>query len=72
MSIPQSTNFPHTAALNVSEAARQVAVAAATIQAAARTAEITHYRACLASAVANNCGATQFINALRELGTGGT
>ena len=29
---------------------------------------VTHYRACIASALANNCGVEPFITALRTLG----
>jgi hypothetical protein len=51
---------------------RQGAVAAAIgNQATIRTAEIVHYRACLASALANNCQPGVFIRALMDLGTGG-
>lgn len=72
MSKVSSGNKTNDDAITNSEATRQIAVAAATTQSAARTADIAHYRACVASALANNCGATQFINALRELGTGGS
>lgn len=72
MSKVSSGNKTNDDAVTNSEATRQIAVAAATIQSTARTAEIVHYRACLASALANNCGATQFITALKELGTGGS
>jgi hypothetical protein len=58
----------HAATCAASEAVRQVVVAAATTQAAARAADIAHYRACFASAKANSCGTDVFVNALRELG----
>jgi hypothetical protein len=58
----------HAATVNASEGQRQVAVAAATTQAAARSAEITHYQTCLASALANGCGSDPFRSALRTLG----
>jgi hypothetical protein len=64
----------HAAACNASEATRQVAISAASTQAAAKAADIAHYRNCRASAIANNNGAgvEQFAVALRELGTGGS
>jgi hypothetical protein len=40
-------------------------------QQATRAADIAFYRACLASANANNVNPHQFIAALQELGTGG-
>ena len=61
----------HAAAVNASEAVRQVAVAAATTQVAVNTAEITHNRTCLASAIANNCGSDTYRSVLRSLGAGG-
>ena len=70
MSKIQSGNAPHDTACAAAETTRQAAVSGAT-QSAAKTAEIAFYRTCLASALANGCGATTFINALRELGTGG-
>ena len=60
---------PHDDVLALSEQTRQTACVGAT-QAVCRTAEIAHYRTCLASAIANNCGVTQFVRALQELGTG--
>jgi hypothetical protein len=65
-------NRTHQANLLASEATRQAAAAAATTQAAMRTADIAHYRTCLASAIANNCSTNTFVNALKELGTGGS
>ncbi len=61
----------HAAVVNASEGVRQAAVAAAANQAAARTAEITHYRTCLASALANNCSSDTFRSALRSMNAGG-
>jgi hypothetical protein len=72
MSITRSGNTVHDSACNLSEMTRQGAVAAAIgNQATIRTAEIVHYRACLASALANNCQPGVFIRALMDLGTGG-
>src|SRR5262249_8191999 len=71
MSVIKSGNKNHDDTCNASEAARQVAVAAASTQAAVNAAEITHHRNCLASAKANGCGIEPFVTALRSLGTGG-
>jgi hypothetical protein len=71
MSISKSGNKSHDDAVNAAEGVRQVAVAAASTQAAVNTAEITFYRAAKASALANGCGAEPFISALKQLGTGG-
>jgi hypothetical protein len=65
-------NRAHAAACVASEAVRQVAVAAASTQAAIRAAEIAHYRTCMASAITNKCATDVFITALKELGTGGS
>lgn len=70
MSKVQNGNKTHDDAVTTAEGLRQTAAAGAT-QAATKTADIAAYRAMLASALANNCGATTFITALRELGTGG-
>jgi hypothetical protein len=53
------------------EGTRQTAVAAAATQAVVNSAEITFYRAALASAKANGIGIEPIIAALRSLGTGG-
>ena len=71
MSISKSGNKSHDDAVNAAEGTRQVAVAAASTQAAVNTAEITFYRTALASAKANGCGIEPFVAALRSLGTGG-
>lgn len=70
MSKVSSANIVHDATVTRSEGIYQSAVVGAT-QSAANAAAITHYRACLASAVANSCGVTTFMDALRQLGTGG-
>ena len=72
MSKIQSGNSTHDAACAAADATRSAALAVATTQSAAKTADIACYRTMLASALANSCGPTQFINALKELGTGGT
>lgn len=72
MSITKSGVKAHDDTCNASEMTRQSAVAAATgNQATIRAAEITHYRACLASALANGVQGGVFVDALRTLGTGG-
>lgn len=63
------SNFTHEATVALNEGVRQTAVAGAA-QTAAKTAEITFYRACLASAQTNSCSAGTFLAALRELGVG--
>jgi hypothetical protein len=40
-------------------------------QRATRAADISHYRRCLVSALANNISPAPYTSALRELGTGG-
>jgi hypothetical protein len=50
------------------EITRQAAVKGAT-QAAIKSAEITFYQTCRASAIANNVSPAQFETALQELGT---
>jgi hypothetical protein len=70
MSIIRSGVSSHDATCALSEMQRQVAVSAASSQAAVRSAEITHYRTCLASARTNGCGLDPFLNALHELGPG--
>ena len=72
MSVTRTGVKAHDDACNASEATRQVAVASAANQTAARNAEITHYRTCRASAIANGCSAVPFIQALIDLGTGGS
>jgi hypothetical protein len=72
MSITKGENRVHNDACNLSEGTRQSAVAAATgNQATIRTAEIAHYRACVASALANGVQSGAFVRALQDLGTGG-
>jgi hypothetical protein len=71
MSKVQSGNPVHDAACAAADATLQLALVGAS-QATAKSATITAYRTMRASALANNCGASQFIDALRELGTGGS
>jgi hypothetical protein len=71
MSISKSGNKSHDDTVNTAEGVRQIAVAAAATQAAVNSAEVTFYRAALASAKANGIGIEPFVSALRSLGTGG-
>jgi len=70
MSIVQiPENLAHQANIARSEMLRQVAVSAAgNNQASVRSAELTHARTCLASAIANKCGTSQWTAMLQELG----
>ncbi len=72
MSFTKTENAVHNTALTVAEGVRQAALAAATTMAAARTADIVFHRAGLTSALANGIQPHPWMNALRELGTGGT
>jgi hypothetical protein len=68
MSITKSGNKTHDDSCNLSEMTRQSAVTAATgNQISIRAAEVTFYRACLASAVANGVQAGAFVRALMDL-----
>jgi hypothetical protein len=61
-----SSTFNATA--NAAEGVRQVAVAAATNQAAVISAELTYFRACFKAALANNISPSNFSQALKSLG----
>jgi hypothetical protein len=71
MSVTRTGLASHDSTCNVSEGTRQAAVVAGASQATVRTAEIAHYRACKASAVANGVNPSCFVDALYALGTGG-
>ncbi len=68
MSQVQTGNQAHDAAVNRSYGVLQAALAGMPTQAAVNAAYITHYHACLASAVANKCGTEPFVTALKTLG----
>ena len=68
MSQVKTGNQVHDAAVNKSEGVLQAATVNGAAQPAANTAAIAHYRTCLASALANNCGSEPFRSALRTLG----
>lgn len=73
MAISQTGNRTHDAVVTAAESSRQVAVSAAgNSQAAARAADIAFYRVALASAKQNGLPTGAFIEALMELGTGGS
>jgi hypothetical protein len=58
----------HDDACALAEGIRQVAVAAAgSNMAAARSAEVTYFRTCKASAISNNISPSTFTDALRSL-----
>jgi hypothetical protein len=67
MSTCQSENKAQRDADNAAEQTRQVAVAAASTQAAVIAAEITLYRAAVAAAKANSCSTDVYEAALRSL-----
>jgi hypothetical protein len=64
-------NQTHKGNVSAAESTRQVAVAAASTQASVTSAEISFYRTCRTSALANNVSPTVYIDALKSLGTGG-
>jgi hypothetical protein len=72
MSQSQSGSQAHNTTVNAAEGVRQVAIAAASTQAAANAAEIVMQRACLASALLNGIQPGVYITALKSLGTGGS
>ena len=72
MSKIQSGNATHDQTCAAAAAVQAAAIAVATTQSAAKTADIAYYRTCRASAITNGVGAGQFTQALQELGTGGT
>jgi hypothetical protein len=67
----QSGNPVHDAACAVAAATQAAALAVATTQSAAKTADIAYFRTCRASAITNGVAPVQFVTALVELGTGG-
>jgi len=68
MSAIYSENGTHRQNILNAERTRQAAVVAGATQASVNAAELAFYRSCLSSAIANNCGATDFIMALKALG----
>lgn len=69
-SVVQSGNVAHDTKCQQSLSMLQAAVAAATTQAAVSSAYVTHYKNCLASALANGVNTEVFRVALRQLGAG--
>jgi hypothetical protein len=69
MATNQSDNFAHRTAVNLAEGIRQVSVAAAgSSQSSAVQAEVTFFRACIASAKTNGVPPNHYTEALRSLG----
>lgn len=69
MSQSKTGNVTHDTTVAAAEAARQSAARASGVsQATTKTAEITFYRACLASAKANSIDQGPFLHALWTLG----
>jgi hypothetical protein len=68
MSAIYSENSTHRTNLINAERIRQAAVVAGASQATVMAAEITYYRSCLSSAIANNCNPGEFVEALWALG----
>lgn len=72
MAVHMTGNKNHDDATAKSESVRQAAVVAAgPTQLSVKAADIAHYRSCLASAILNGVNPGIFMQALRELGTGG-
>ena len=73
MSKIQSGNKTHDDACNAADTTRSAVLATPGVtQAQAKTADITYFRACLGSAIANGVQPGIFSDALKQLGTGGT
>jgi hypothetical protein len=80
LAIIKSDHRAHAVTCVASEGNRQNDVAlaifagggSATIAAVVRTAEIAHYRRIIASCLANGWSSSNFTQALRDLGTGGS
>jgi hypothetical protein len=66
MSVVRSGNTTHDKTCADAERKRQSAIAGAS-QAAVRSAEVSYYQTCRASALANGVSPSQFNDALREL-----
>lgn len=71
MSTTNSGNATHDTAVAKSESIRQAATVPGTSPTSVRSADIAHYRTCLASALTNGINPIPFVTALRELGVGG-
>jgi hypothetical protein len=61
-------NQTHKGNVSTAEGVRQVAVAAASTQAAVIAAEATFFRSCISSAKANNVPTSTYIDGLRSIG----
>jgi hypothetical protein len=71
MSTHQTGNKNHDDAVAKAESIRQVAAIPGASQSTVRAADVALYRADLASALANGVNPGCFMQALRDLGTGG-
>jgi hypothetical protein len=71
MSTSNTGNLTHDGAVQVAESSRQAVVVKGATQATVVAAEIAFYRAARASAIANKCSPSTFIQALKDLGVGG-
>jgi hypothetical protein len=70
-SVVKTGNQTHDATCLASQIVLEGGLLSATTQVAVNALFITHYKNCLASALANNCGSDTFRGALRSLGAGG-
>ena len=70
MSTVQSENKTHNATVAAAEAARQATVVTTATKATVVTAEVTFYKAAVASAITNGVNPIMFMTALRENGRG--
>lgn len=70
MSASQSGNRTHDATVSVAESIRQGACTPTATKATVVAAEVTFYRSCIASAVANGVNAEQYHVAIYELTKG--
>ena len=68
MPVIHSENATHKTNLINAERTRQAAITASSLQSAVTSADITFYRSCLSSAIANNCNPSAFTEALYALG----
>jgi hypothetical protein len=65
-----SPNTAHNATVATALSVCQSAIVPGASQATVMSADIVFYRACLASAIARNCGTSGYLMALKALGVG--
>ena len=68
--VSSSPNAVHNATVSSALSVCQSVTVPGASQAAVKAADIAFYRACLASAIANKCGTSGYIMALKALGVG--